>query len=167
MEVINAHIGSFCQIVQVTDCSFFYFNRHLLDASLKDLLENPHEARKLPILIQAFLDGHRLLKKTSLDVYTTHKVIHIANCCFEVSGSLDSCPFLAQTSFLLLLKRWSRLSFDCLLVGSNSVHQMWNNGWRISKVFVPSLPELLRGCSGLSAPRRQELVTLLYIQSIL
>ena len=62
------------QSLQATDCSFLYFNRQLLDAGLKDLLERPYEARKLPTFMSAFLDGHALLQHTSMDCKATHKV---------------------------------------------------------------------------------------------
>lgn len=60
--------------MQVTDCSFLYFNRHLLEAGLKDFLEQPHEARKIFSIIAAFSDGHRLLAHSSMISTATHKV---------------------------------------------------------------------------------------------
>lgn len=60
--------------VQACCLDFLYFNRHLLEAGLRDLLNHPEEARIVTLLMSAFSDGHRLLSHTFLDSEPTQKV---------------------------------------------------------------------------------------------
>ena len=60
--------------MQACCCGFLYFNRHLLEAGLADVVAHPHEARKVPYLMAAFSDAHRLLHHTILDPKSTHQV---------------------------------------------------------------------------------------------
>lgn len=60
--------------MQACCLDFLYFNRHLFEAGLRDLMDHPEEARMLPYLLSAFSDGHQLLVHTCLDLETTQKV---------------------------------------------------------------------------------------------
>lgn len=60
--------------LQACCLDFLYFNRHLLEAGLRDLVAHPEEARMLPALLAAYGDGHLLLLHTSLESGAAHKV---------------------------------------------------------------------------------------------
>ena len=60
--------------VQATDCSFLYFNLEILSAALHEACARPEEAHKLPYLLAAFLDAHRLLDTYPGSAGQSHEV---------------------------------------------------------------------------------------------
>ena len=71
--------------MQATDCSFLYFNLEILSAALSEACARPEEARKLPYLLAAFLDGHRLLGTYSGSAGPSHEVYCWAHAPYQPS----------------------------------------------------------------------------------
>lgn len=47
--------------MQASDCSWLYYDSHLLEPILASLMKNPQQAQQLPYIMAAFLDAHTLL----------------------------------------------------------------------------------------------------------
>jgi hypothetical protein len=67
-QSFGAHSGDFDRAVcawvgssQLCDCSFLYFSRELISASLADAIVRPEQAHKLRYLFAAFRDAENLL----------------------------------------------------------------------------------------------------------
>jgi len=55
---------------------------------LADVMTHPYESRKLPYLLAAFNDAHRMLQHTVLDAATTHRVRPLLPpCCKMLANS--------------------------------------------------------------------------------